>query len=76
MNQEQLILSFFENSLSTEDKINFEHYLHIDVDFAKEVAFQQNVKIAIALNERKILKEILKSFENRKNQKKLCKSRI
>jgi len=74
MNQDQLILDFFENCLSKEDKINFEYYLQIDVDFADEVAFQQNVKKAITLNERQILKEILQSFENKKNQKKLCKS--
>jgi predicted DNA-binding protein YlxM (UPF0122 family) len=69
MNQDQLILDYFENSLSKEDKINFDYYLQIDVDFAEEVAFQRNVKKAITLNERKILKEILQSFENKKNQK-------
>ena len=73
MKQEQLIIDYFEGKLNVADKITFEQYLQNDSNFAKEVAFQENVKKAITLNERAALKEKLKSFETKKAVKKPLK---
>ncbi len=70
MDKAQLIISYFEKTLTEKEQLIFENYLENDKDFADEVAFEENVKKAIMLNERSFLKQKLKSFEKEKNSKK------
>lgn len=73
MNKEDLISNYFENNLSKENQIEFDDLLEKDNDFAKEVAYQKNLKKAITLNERARLKQKLQGFEAEKAQKKTFK---
>ena len=66
MDKETLINNYFEKTLSADDQILFDSLMESDVDFAKEVAFQKNLKKAITLNERADLKKKLASFETKK----------
>ncbi|UPQ80786.1 tetratricopeptide repeat protein [Flavobacterium azooxidireducens] len=70
MENEELLNKYFEQRLSDEEKVVFESLLQNDSEFAKEVAYQKNVKKAITLNERETLKQTLQSFESNKNQPK------
>ncbi|WP_396153226.1 tol-pal system YbgF family protein [Flavobacterium sp.] len=70
MENEALLNKYFEQQLSEEEKVLFESLLQNDSEFAKEVAYQKNVKKAITLNERKALKQTLQSFENNKKENK------
>jgi tetratricopeptide (TPR) repeat protein len=70
MDKEQLLERYFENKLSQEEALLFQNYLDTDPSFAKEWAFQKNVKKAITLNERADLKQKLQSFETPKSAKK------
>lgn len=70
MENDTLITKYFEQQLSEEEKLLFESLLQNDAEFAKEVAYQKNVKKAITLNEREALKQTLQSFESNKKQPK------
>jgi len=70
MENEELVNKYFEQRLSDEEKAVFESLLQNDSEFAKEVAYQKNVKKAITLNERETLKQALQSFENNKKENK------
>jgi len=52
MENEALLNKYFEQRLSEEEKVLFDSLLQNDSEFAKEVAYQKNVKKAITLNER------------------------
>lgn len=69
MNRELLLEKYFENSLSAEEKIEFDRLLAADEDFAKAFAFERDVKKAFTLNERAKLKQKLKSFDEVKTVK-------
>lgn len=71
MENEALITKYFEQQLSEEEKVLFATLLQEDAAFAKEVAYQQNVKKAIVLNEREALKHTLQSFESEKKSNKI-----
>lgn len=71
METEALLLKYFEQQLSEEEKVLFASLLQNDAEFAKEVAYQQNVKKAIVLNEREALKHTLQSIESEKKSKKI-----
>jgi len=66
MDKEMLIQKYFENALSTEETVTFEILLVSDSEFAKDVAFQKQLKKAVTIEERKKLKEKLNSFESQK----------
>lgn len=68
MENDELINKYFEQQLSDQEKVVFESLLQNDSVFAKEVAYQKNVKKAITLNEREALKQTLQSFETNKKQ--------
>ncbi|HQV34938.1 MAG: hypothetical protein KA215_02090 [Flavobacterium sp.] len=68
MENEALLNKYFEQRLSEEEKVLFDSLLQNDSEFAKEVAYQKNVKKAITLNEREALKQTLQSFENTKKE--------
>jgi hypothetical protein len=68
MDKETLIQTYFEKSLSAEEQKLFDSLMESDTDYAKEVAFQKNLKKAISLNERADLKKKLNSFENKKTK--------
>lgn len=70
MENEALINKYFEQQLTDKEKVMFESLLQNDSEFAKEVAYQKNVKKAITLNERETLKQTLQSFESNKKQPK------
>lgn len=63
MENDALLHKYFEQQLSDEEKVLFDSLLQNDAEFAKEVAYQKNVKKAITLNEREVLKQKLKSYE-------------
>lgn len=65
MENDALINKHFEQQLSDEEKVLFNSLLQNDAEFAKEVAYQKNVKKAITLNEREVLKQKLKSYETK-----------
>ena len=66
MEKEELISLYFEGKLSEAQEITFQQLMETDADFAEEVRYQENVKKAITLNERKQLKATLQSFETEK----------
>lgn len=63
MQQEDLILKYFEGQLSDDEQLEFDALLHRDAAFQKEVTFQKNLKKAIAMEERNALKSRLQSYE-------------
>jgi len=67
MNKENLIARYFSKSLSPEAQKEFDHLMAIDSEFAKEVAFQNNLKIAIKKEEQDALKKELQDFETEEN---------
>lgn len=69
MDKEQLINHYFENTLTAEETIAFDNLMLTDSLFAKEVAFQKQIKKAITLEERSLLKETLQKYESRKQPK-------
>lgn len=68
MDKKQLIYSFFEKTLSFEEQQQFDLLMETDASFADEIIFQKNVKMAITLNERSVLKSKLQSFEPKKTK--------
>ncbi len=63
MNKSSLIDKYFQNNLSSEEKITLHELLKSDMSFAKEFSFQKDVQIAIQLAERKSLKLFLQELE-------------
>ena len=73
MENHKYIEAYFEGNLSLEEKIIFEKLLAEDQDFAASFNLEKNVKKAITLYERALLKQKLQSFENQKNTRKSLK---
>lgn len=69
MEHENLIISYFESNLTPQEKVLFDKLMQTEPSFAKSVAFEKKVKKAITLEERKTLKQELKTLEDRKWQK-------
>ncbi|SNR15072.1 tetratricopeptide repeat protein [Tenacibaculum jejuense] len=69
MNKSSLIDKYFQNSLSSEERLILEKLLKNDSDFYKEFYFQKNVATAIAILERENIKKYLQGIE-RENFKK------
>ncbi|MCF6279799.1 MAG: hypothetical protein L3J14_05565 [Flavobacteriaceae bacterium] len=67
MNTKTLITQSLNNSLSDKDKKAFDALLESDVEFAKEVTFQQSLQKVIAKEEYATLKTHLQSLENSKS---------
>lgn len=65
MDNESLINSYFEGTLNPQEKVRFEQLMVTDASFAKEVAFQKQLKAAITLEERSNLKSTLKNLEKK-----------
>ena len=64
MNNNELIALHFTKKLSLEAQKEFDHLMATDAEFAKEVAFQDNLKAVIEKEERDIVKSQLKAFES------------
>lgn len=64
MSKDELIVCYFNGSLSNEASLQFEHYLETDSDFKDEFEFQNSVKQAFINKEHIKLKEQLQSVEN------------
>lgn len=64
MNKEDLLNKYFEQTLTDKEKILFEQLLEEDADFQEEFNFQNDVKLAMTLNEREKLKAQLKTHHS------------
>lgn len=65
MNKEDLLNKYFEKSLNEEESAFFYQLIESDLEFKSEFEYRNQVKKAIALNEREKLREKLKSFESK-----------
>ncbi len=63
MDKEELIIQYFENSLSPDQAALFNEYMQQDPAFAAEVQFRQQLKTALELKERESLKQLLQEHE-------------
>lgn len=64
MNSESLIVRFFENTLSEEERQEFDRRMESDEDFKREVAFRKELKEAITQDDRETIKQELQALEN------------
>ena len=69
MDKDILLNNYFEGNLSEEEKQQFNELLSNDSEFKAEFEFQKKAKIAVALSERKKMKNQLKEIENSRKQK-------
>ena len=67
MDKKELIAYYFAEKLSPEAQKEFDHLMVTDPEFAKEVAFQNNLKTVIVKEERDIVKQQLQDFEAEEN---------
>ena len=67
MDKEELIAKHFIQKLSQEEQKEFDKLMDADPKFAKEVAFQKDLKTAIKKEEQDTLKKQLQDFEAEKN---------
>ncbi len=65
MDNESLIESYFEGNLTTQEKLLFDKLMQTDQHFAETVSFEEKTKVAITLEARENLKTILRSLENK-----------
>ncbi|VXB34622.1 Tetratricopeptide repeat-containing protein [Flavobacterium sp. 9AF] len=73
MDKETLLTKYFEGTLTEEESILFHSLLENDTEFKNDFNFQKNVKAAIALEERKELKNKLQHLEATRNKSKNTK---
>lgn len=64
MTKEELLYHYFSNSLSTEQKKQFDELLENDTEFKKQFEFEKDLKRAIKHKEQQKLKAKLKGFES------------
>ncbi len=62
----ELIEKYFENQLTKEDLLVFEHLIKTDADFQADFNFEKQLKTALTLNERIDLKQLLIGIEDNK----------
>jgi tetratricopeptide (TPR) repeat protein len=67
MNREDLILKKLKNGLSQEENAEFERLMLFDAAFKEEFLFEQEVKMAVQLEDRQQLKDRLVNHEQKKN---------
>lgn len=67
MDKEELLAQYFSKKLSLEAQKEFDHLMASDAEFAKEVAFQKNLKAAIGKEEHDVVKQQLQGFEAEEN---------
>jgi len=70
MKNESLIVKFFENALSEEERQAFDALMTSDENFRKEVALRQELQEVITLDDRETLKQELQALEQPKTSKK------
>lgn len=71
MDKQNLILQYFEQTLSNEDLQLFNDLIKTDKAFVDEVAFQQQLKAAIHLQKRQEIKQQLQQLDSFSNTKTL-----
>ncbi|WP_299271870.1 hypothetical protein [uncultured Psychroserpens sp.] len=64
MDKDELIALYFTKELSPEAQKEFDHLMASDEEFAKEVAFQKNLKTVITKEEQSNIKAQLQGFES------------
>lgn len=67
MDKNGLIALYFSKKLSLEAQKEFDHLMATDSEFAKEVNFQENIKVVIEKEERELVKQQLQDFETQEN---------
>lgn len=67
--KENLIEKYFEKQLSEVEKSTFDELINSDSKFKEAFLFEQQLRQAVHLKERKALKNTLQSFENKKETK-------
>ena len=70
MKRESLIVKFFENTLSEEERLEFETLMDSDEEFKKEVAFREELASVITLDDREAIKQELQALEQPTIQRK------
>jgi hypothetical protein len=71
MDKERLIAHYFLDTLTDEEKLQFESCLNTDSDFKKEFEFQKSVKQAVIKSEHDKLKQRLQYFETKIKAKRI-----
>lgn len=69
MNRNSLIERYFEDNLTPQEKLDFDHLMETDPSFSEEVSFERNTKAAVTLEARKELKTKLQALESENNKK-------
>ncbi|KSA15358.1 tetratricopeptide repeat protein [Maribacter dokdonensis] len=64
MDKEQLLLKYFEGSLTADEKVNFNQFLESDAEFKMQFEFEKNVKSVVRKIENDSLKKKLQGFES------------
>lgn len=64
MRNENLINSYFEGTLTPQDRLLFDKLMETDPSFSEQVTFHEMIKAAIALETRDSLKSKLQEFED------------
>lgn len=73
MNKSDLIIKYFENTLTEEEQKTFNHFLSSNNQFRQEVEFQQQLQHSIYKSEQKQLKQFLQKVEQKNKKKSLFK---
>ena len=68
MDKEALLNGYFDNTLTESESIAFNKLLEKDASFAEELAFRNNLKHGIHINERARIKATIKQFETANNK--------
>lgn len=68
MDREMLIIGYFEHTLTAAQQAEFDRLLVEDRDFADEVTFRREVRLALAHRERPQAKALLQRHEQRRQQ--------
>lgn len=64
MDKDALINGFFENSLSEKEQETFRHLLQSDSEFKAEVAFQNELRVALKKEDRKSIKHMFSQLKD------------
>ncbi|WP_430428187.1 tetratricopeptide repeat protein [Maribacter litoralis] len=62
--KEQLLLKYFDGSLTADEKVNFNQFLESDAEFRTQFEFEKDVKSVVRKTENDSLKKTLQGFES------------
>ncbi|WP_299319204.1 hypothetical protein [uncultured Maribacter sp.] len=64
MDKEQLLLKYFDGSLTPDEKVNFNQFLESDAEFKTQFEFEKDVKSVVRKTENNSFKKMLQGFES------------